>query len=242
MSEETPAVWVGPGRPVVGFDTETTGTNVRADRIVTAAVVVREADGWTTVRRWLLNVGVPIPPAATAIHGVTDAQARRGQNASAGLAEIADVLAGCLARRVPVLACNATFDLTILEADLARHGLPGLAERLGHELAPVIDPLVIDRGCDRYRRGSRKLPDLMAVYGADGGDDWHDAAADVVAAIRVFDGIAARYPQIGAMDDAALHAWQREQHGEWARHYNEWLASRGRTPTADESWPVSPVR
>ena len=46
------------------------------------------------------------------------------------LAEIADILASALAAGVPVVGFNVQYDLSILEAELARNGLPTLAERL----------------------------------------------------------------------------------------------------------------
>ena len=48
--------------PMVGFDTETTGVDVGADRVVTAAVVRRDATG-NQVRSWLIDPGVAIPEA-----------------------------------------------------------------------------------------------------------------------------------------------------------------------------------
>src|ERR1043165_3222838 len=57
---------------LVGFDLETTGTDPFEDRIVTAAIV-----GPGRMRRtWLVNPGVPIPPGASAVHGVTDERAQ----------------------------------------------------------------------------------------------------------------------------------------------------------------------
>ena len=60
-------------RPRAVFDIESTGVVPQRDRIVEIAVMKILPDGTsrTTVRR--LNPGMPIPPGATAIHGITDA-------------------------------------------------------------------------------------------------------------------------------------------------------------------------
>ena len=60
-------------RPLAVFDIESTGVVHQRDRIVEIAVMKIMPDGTsrTTVRR--LNPGMPIPPGATAIHGITDA-------------------------------------------------------------------------------------------------------------------------------------------------------------------------
>ena len=70
--------------PLLGFDTETTGVDVDNDRIVTAALVRRDATG-THVRSWLIDPGVDIPEAAAAIHGVSTEHAREhGRPAARG--------------------------------------------------------------------------------------------------------------------------------------------------------------
>ncbi|MFD7888761.1 exonuclease domain-containing protein, partial [Streptomyces albidoflavus] len=59
---------------LIGFDLETTGTDPREARIVTAAVI-EVADGERRGHRtWLADPGIPIPAGATAVHGITDAR------------------------------------------------------------------------------------------------------------------------------------------------------------------------
>jgi len=223
--------------PVAGFDCESTGTDVAHDRIVSAALVRRDADGTTITQTWLVNPGIEIPAAALAVHGITTQRVRdEGQDAREALDEIAQSLADCLTDGLSVLIYNASFDLRILDAELARHGLASLERRLGGAVRPVVDPLVIDRGVDRYRRGSRRLPDLMDVYGLPPSRHLHDALDDVVNAIAVFDAIMNRYPILPAAAHD-LHDWQATAHREWATHFNEWLAGRGQRPTADPRWP-----
>src|SRR5215471_3955377 len=59
-------------RPLVIFDTETTGTNPRADRIVEIACVKIHPDGRRETWQARLNPGIPIPPLSTAIHRISD--------------------------------------------------------------------------------------------------------------------------------------------------------------------------
>ena len=60
-------------RPLAFFDIESTGVVPQRDRIVEISVMKVMPDGSsrTTTRR--LNPGMPIPPGATAIHGISDA-------------------------------------------------------------------------------------------------------------------------------------------------------------------------
>ena len=82
-------------RPVVFFDTETTGTNARTDRIVEIACVKVRPDGiresW--VRR--VNPTIPIPAASTAIHGIRDADVAHLPAFPAIAGELAAFLDGC---------------------------------------------------------------------------------------------------------------------------------------------------
>lgn len=59
-------------RPIVFFDLETTGIDVVHDRIVEIAVVKVEPSGDKDVKVRRINPGMPIPPEATAVHGITD--------------------------------------------------------------------------------------------------------------------------------------------------------------------------
>lgn len=224
---------------LLGFDTETTGIDVEQDRIVTAALVRRDATG-THVRTWLIDPGVEIPAAAAAIHGITTEVARaQGVEPAGALEEIATDLAAALSRNVPVVAYNASFDLGLLDAELRRHGLRTLPERLGTGVAPVIDPLVLDRANARYRPGKRKLADLCKVYSVTDDGNLHTADVDVVATLDVLEKIVRAYPQLGELSLGDLHTYQVGAHREWAEGFNAWRRDRGLTgPGADVAWPV----
>jgi DNA polymerase-3 subunit epsilon len=226
------------GCDVLGFDTETTGVSVSNDRIVTCALVRRHRDGRVETRTWLIDPQVEIPQAAWRVHGITTEHAREhGAQPAEALPEIASMLAQAGADGVPVLAFNAAFDLRLLEAELARHSLETLESRLGRAFSPVIDPLVIDREVDRYRRGKRTLADLVEYYGVRVDNNLHDAQEDVMASIAVFDAITRAHPQLDEMDADALHSWQEAAHRRWAVRFNEFLKSKGRNPTVELDWP-----
>ncbi len=223
--------------PLLGFDTETTGVDIDSDRIVTAALVRRDASG-AHVQTWLINPGVEIPAAASAIHGITTERARaEGVDPAVALEEIADAIAEALLRDIPVVAYNATFDLCLLDAELERHGLPTLPQRTGRDTMPVIDPLVLDRHEDRFRKGKRKLVDLCGHYEVVDPGSLHTADVDVAATLDVLDKIVARFPHLAELDLAALHGYQAEAHRVWAEHFNAWRQGRGLPgPGAGAEW------
>ena len=76
-------------------------------------------------------------------------RARTAAKPKQALEEIATELAQAFRDGVPVVAYNATFDLCLLDAELRRHRLRTLPDRLYNEARPVIDPLVLDRAEDR---------------------------------------------------------------------------------------------
>ncbi|MPV37838.1 exonuclease domain-containing protein [Georgenia subflava] len=224
--------------PLLGFDTETTGVDVTTDRIVTAALVRRDARG-TSVRTWIIDPGVEIPAPASAIHGISTERARaEGVAPALALEEIAAQLVEAQRDGVPVVAFNAAYDLAILEHELARHGLPGMGERLSGDRGTVLDPLVLDRYVDGARKGPRKLVDLCELYLVPTGD-LHTAEVDVVATLDLLAAMAGRHPQLSGSTPAQLHVLQVAAHEDWVRSYNRWRARRGLPwPGDDQGWPT----
>ncbi len=224
--------------PMVAFDTETTGTDPTEARIVTACVVQVRAGGEPRSRTWLADPGVPIPPEATAVHGITDEVARAEGDDPARVAdEVADELVAAWSQGLPVVAMNASYDVTVLAGELRRHGLPGLDERRGDTPMLLVDPLVLDRALDRYRRGKKRLTDLCAVYDVVL-DAAHTADADALATARVAWRIAERYPDQVQCDLVELQARQSRWHAEWAAGFEAWMRANVDPETVIERmWP-----
>ncbi|MFI6944106.1 3'-5' exonuclease [Streptomyces sp. NPDC050418] len=225
---------------LIGFDLETTGTDPREARIVTGALIEVRAGEPAGRKEWLADPGVPIPAEAVAVHGISNERAAgEGRPADRVADELARALAGYWDAGVPVVAYNATFDLTLLSAELRRHGLPSLRDRLGgREPAPVIDPYIIDRTADRYRKGKRNLEAVCREYGVVL-DDAHNATADALAAARLACAIADRYPKIATLGPARLHEQQITWYAEWAADFQEFLRAKGETSAVVEtSWPL----
>ena len=53
---------------------------------------------------------------------------------------------------------NAPFDLTLLDRELRRHRAASLSHYLGQNPLRVLDPRVLDKHLDRYRKGRRRRP------------------------------------------------------------------------------------
>ena len=101
-----------------------------------------------------------------------------------------------------------------------------------------IDPLVLDRALDRYRKGKKTLTDMAPVYGVDASPDAHTAEVDVQMTLDVLAGMATRFDSVKAMSAAQLHAYQVEAHREWAIDFESFLRSKGRDASIDPAWPM----
>jgi DNA polymerase-3 subunit epsilon len=245
--------WLGPLTP---FDIETTGINVREDRIVTGFVGTvgprRPGGRMLDVRaNVLINPGVPIPPEASAVNGLTDEVVRaKGADPYDAINGLAEELARSLVAHIPVIGHNISFDLSMLYWECLRWGLPTVAERMGlppaANVGPIIDTLVLDKHTEQYRRGSRKLadhpekgPGVATHYGIPLAAA-HEAEADAMAAAGVAVRIAEKYPDEIMGDPRQLHQvqklWAFDQRGS----LQTWLRKKNNDPTLtiDRCWPM----
>ena len=221
---------------IVAFDLETTGVDVDTSRIVSACVAVLDADGDVVARwDWLADPGIEIPEGASRIHGITTERARaEGRPAAVVVAEIAQAQRVSFGLGMPVVVYNAPYDLSLLDRECRRHGVPVL-----DDLKPVIDPLVMDKAVDRYRKGKRTLEVTADRYGVDLSDA-HDAGSDAIAAGLVAQALARAYPEELALDARDLHELQRGWYREQAERFQDYVrTAKGDAHfVANTEWPV----
>ncbi len=215
------------------FDLETTGIDTETSRIVSAYVGVVDAEGQPKGVSWLADPGVEIPVGASDVHGITTERARaEGRPAAEVVAEIVAVLRALLDQGVPLVIYNAAYDLTLLNRECLRYGIEPLSDP-----TPVVDPLVIDRAMDRYRKGKRTLEAAAEFYGVELMDA-HDAEADAVAAGRVAQAIARKYADALGDDVVMVHSNQITWAADSASSFQEYMR-RTKDPdfVADGLWP-----
>lgn len=226
--------------PLAAFDTETTGVDVERDRIVSAALVIQDsADAPAHAQTWLVNPGVPVPREATAVHGLTDAYLRiHGRPPALMVAQMAFALASQAERGIPLVVMNAPFDLTLLDRELRRHQRATLADYVSTRPLCVLDPWVLDKHVDRYRKGRRTLADLCTHYDVELAGA-HEAAADATAALAVVRAVGRRFAtRLGPLSPAQLHARQALWHAAQARGLEAWFSRNGTPATCDPAWPL----
>ncbi|MFC7401996.1 3'-5' exonuclease [Citricoccus sp. GCM10030269] len=216
----------------VGFDLETTGRDPEEARVVTASLVVVDPHGTLAAEyEWLVDPGIPIPEESAAVHGVTTERARaEGMPADVAIIEIADTLRDFFDAGIPVIAFNACYDFTVMDRELARRGLEPLQNQW------IIDPYVIDKQVDKYRKGKRTLTDVCAFYQVPLLDA-HTSAADSLAAVGVADRLALKYAAL-QVQMAQLHALQVRWKAEQAASFQDYLRRKDPSAVINGDWPV----
>ncbi|MGW1623006.1 exonuclease domain-containing protein, partial [Streptomyces sp. NPDC002172] len=188
-----------------------------------------------------VNPGVPVPEAATAVHGLTDEHLQRnGRWPAPVMHEIAEELAEHAAMHRPLVVMNAPFDLTLLDRELRRHRASALDRWFEASPLLVLDPRVLDKHLDRYRKGRRTLTDLCAHYevtleGA------HDAGADALASLELVRALGRRFAaRLERLSPAELHTLQTTWHAAQARGLQAWFTRSGTPETVNTYWPLRP--
>jgi DNA polymerase-3 subunit epsilon len=169
-------------RPLVVFDTETTGTNSRSDRIVEIACVKIHPDGRREDWERRLNPGIPIPAASTAIHGISDADVADAPRFRDVAAELSAYLGGCDLAGYNI----AGFDLPVLRAEFLRAGVP----------FEVADRRLVDAQRIFFSREPRHLAAAARFYCQSDHDGAHGARADAEMTLRVLVGQLERYAEL----------------------------------------------
>lgn len=220
--------------PLVGLDFETTGVDPLSDLPVQVALVWCDGRGGRRTAAWLVDPGRDVPEEAVAIHGISTERARaEGWPIDLTAHRVHRELGKAAVEGVPIVAMNASFDVTIAAALFRRVGLPPMCFTL------VVDPLVIDRHVDPQRAGKRRLDALCEHYGVRF-EVAHDAGSDAGAAVALAREIGRRWPEAGNLDPGDLTSLQRDWHHEWAVQFDEACRGEGRAPLGPEDylWPV----
>jgi DNA polymerase III subunit epsilon len=106
-------------KPLVILDVEATGLSLTADKIIEIASIKIWPDGKVKEDDILLNPEIPISPAATAIHGLTDADLKDQPTFADKASELWEIFNNCLYAGFKI----RNFDLPMLRREFIRVGM-----------------------------------------------------------------------------------------------------------------------
>ena len=166
-------------RSLVVFDLETTGVNVKEDRIVEIAALIIYPDGTTDAYQTLVNPEIPIPRAASNVHNIFDDDVKEAPT----FAELSEELFN-LFYNVDLGGYNCIkFDIPLLQNEFTRANVP-----VELEAAFVIDAMQIFRHYQKYT-----LAGAVEFYCGHAIKDAHEDMADVDATVEVIKSQLIRY-------------------------------------------------
>jgi DNA polymerase-3 subunit epsilon len=161
-------------RPLAFIDLETTGLHPHSDRIVELSILKIHPDGTKEYHSRRINPGVPIPPEATAVHGITDDDVADKPKFGQFAKSIRDFLEGCDIVGFNVIA----FDLPCLESELERVGVE--FSRQGRYL--------VDTKTIYHQREPRDLQAAYQKYCGKEMENAHVAKEDAKASAEILEG------------------------------------------------------
>lgn len=170
-------------KPLAFIDIEATGSNVTTDRIVEIAIVKIMPDGNKTVKRKILNPGIPIAKNIEEIHGISDEMVKDAPTFKQAAHEIKQFLDGC--------------DLSFYNA--FRLDMPMLMEEF---IRAAVDfdmknRRIIDVQKIYHMMEQRTLSAAYKFYCDKTLEGAHGAEVDAAATAEILSAQLERYPQLG---------------------------------------------
>ena len=157
-------------RPLAVLDVQSTGLDTDNARIVKLAVFRVDPDGSEHVKSVIVNPGIPIPPGATQVHGISDLDVMDKPIFRAYARALADHLEGCDVAGFGI----ERFGLPLLLAEFERNGV-----EFAMEGRAVVDAMTVF-----HRLEPRNL---ASAYSRFVGGIRPDSAAEAQGARNVFD-------------------------------------------------------
>ncbi len=221
--------------PLLSLDTETTGVSVFEDLVVTFNITYDAPGQDPIICNWMINPGIEIAEGASAVHGITNEVAQRdGGDPFTVLSNIAEHLKNWGKLGNPVVVYNAAFDCSLLVVEFDRYGIPQPCD-----FDRVLDPYVLDKALDPYRKGSRKLIDTARHYGVElSEENAHSADFDSMASVMVSRALGRKYGIDAPIEE--VHAMQVKAKAKQSRSLEAYFRKKenDNTIVINTQWPV----
>ncbi len=168
--------------PLVFFDLETTGIDIVKDRIVEISFIKVYPNGKEETKSRRINPEMPIPPASTAIHGITDEDVKDCPTFREIAKSLASQIEGC-----DLAGYNSNrFDIPMLAEEFLRAGVDiDLTKRKFIDVQTIF-----------HKMEQRTLSAAYKFYCNKSLENAHSATADTMATYEVLKAQLDKYPQL----------------------------------------------
>ena len=192
-------------KPLAFIDLETTGINLATDRIIEIAIVKVLPDGKRSVKRKLINPGMPIPKQSSDIHGITDEMVKDAPVFKDVAHELKQMLDGC-----DIAGYNSNrFDIPLLVEEFLRADVD--FDMKGRRLLDVQNIF--------HKMEQRTLSAAYKFYCNKNLDGAHSAEVDASATHEILIAQLERYPDLGTSIDSVLKLIGEESIVDFARRF-----------------------
>lgn len=192
-------------KPIAFIDLETTGTNLGTDRIIEIAIVKILPDGTKSVKRKIVNPGIPIPSSSSDIHGFTDEMVKDAPTFKQVAQELKQMLDGC-----DLGGYNSNrFDIPMLVEEFLRAGVE--FDLRGRRMLDVQKIF--------HQMEQRTLSAAYKFYCDKQLVDAHSAEADASATYEILLAQLERYPALGQTVESVLKTIGEETIVDLARRF-----------------------
>lgn len=192
-------------KPLAFIDLETTGINLGTDRIVEIAIVKILTDGTKSIKRKLINPGIPIPEGASDVHGITDEMVKDAPFFKQVAQELKQMLDGC-----DLAGYNSNrFDIPLLMEEFLRAEVD--FDMKNRKLLDVQNIF--------HKMEPRTLSAAYKFYCSKNLEGAHGAEVDATATYEILEAQIERYPELGNNIDSVLKVIGEDQIVDFARRF-----------------------
>jgi DNA polymerase-3 subunit epsilon len=192
-------------KPLAFIDLETTGVNLGTDRIVEIAIVKILTDGTKSIKRKLINPGIPIPKGASDVHGISDEMVKDAPAFKQVAQELKQMLDGC-----DLAGYNSNrFDIPLLMEEFLRAQVD--FDMKNRKLLDVQNIF--------HKMEPRTLSAAYKFYCSKNLEGAHGAEVDATATYEILEAQIERYPELGNNIDSVLKVIGEDQIVDFARRF-----------------------
>jgi len=169
-------------KPICFFDLETTGIDVAKDRIVEIAIFKVFPNGNKESKTWLVNPTIPIPPQASAIHGISNEKVANEPTFKELSSQIYKMI-----KDADLAGYNSDrFDIPLLAEELLRAGVDfDMKNRVSVDVQTIF-----------HKKEERTLSAALKFYCNQSLENAHTAEADTMATYEIMKAQLDRYPDL----------------------------------------------